>query len=132
MSPDKMLEQVKKELTVDITWDDHTESLSIDVETPDSVVSFELWSSIKWRLSKLGHYYRGNGNDEVLTNLEKYTTVYEIIKLIRELRNIADDLELKTNNVVNQDYSGAITSEALGDPDLIKLRPRRKYKKFSP
>jgi hypothetical protein len=131
MSPDEMLEQVKKELTVDITWDDHTESLSIDVETPDSVVSFELWSSIEWRLSKLGHYY-SNGNDKVLTNLEKYTTVYEIIKLIQELRNIADDLELKTNNVVNQDYSGAITSEALGDPDLIKLRPRRKYKKFSP
>jgi hypothetical protein len=124
-----MLEKVKKELTVDITWDDHTESLSIDVETEDSVVSFEMWSSIEWRLSKLSHYY--GGNDEVLTNLEKYTTVYEIIKLIQELRNLADDLELKTNNVVNQDYSGAITSEALGDPDLIKLRPRRKYKKFS-
>lgn len=131
MSPDEMLEQVKKELTVDISWDDHTESLSIDVETEDSVVSFELWSSIKWRLRKLDHYYK-SGNDEVLTNLEKYTTVYEIIKLIQELRNLADDLELKTNNVVNQDYSGAITSEALGDPDLIKLRPRRKYKKFSP
>jgi len=131
MSPDEMLEQLKKELTVDITWDDHTESLSIDVETPDSVVSFDLWSSIEWRLRKLDHYYSGD-NDEVLTNLEKYTTVYEIIKLIRELRNLSDDLELKTNNVVNQDYSEAITSEALGDPDLIKLRPRRKYKKFSP
>ena len=131
MSPDEMLEQVKKELTVDITWDDHTESLSIDVETEDSVVSFELWSSIEWRLSKLSHYY-STGNDKVLTNLEKYTTIYEIRKLIRELRNVADDLELRTNNVVNQDYSGAIISEALGDPDLIKLRQRRKYKKFSP
>ena len=128
MSPDEMLEQIKKEITVDISWDDHTESLSIDVETEDSVVSFELWSSIEWRLHKLSHYY--SNNDEVLTDLEKYTTAYEIIKLIQELRNIADDLELKTNNVINQDSLGAII--ALGDPELIKLRPRRKYKKFSP
>ena len=123
-----MLEQIKKEITVDISWDDHTESLSIDVETEDSLVSFELWSSIEWRLHKLSHYY--SNNDEVLTDLEKYTTAYEIIKLIQELRNIADDLELKTNNVINQDSLGAII--ALGDPELIKLRPRRKYKKFSP
>ena len=128
MSPDEMLEQIKKEITVDISWDDHTESLSIDVETEDSVVGFELWSSIEWRLHKLSHYY--SNNDEVLTDLEKYTTAYEIIKLIQELRNIADDLELKTNNVINQDSLGAII--ALGDPELIKLRPRRKYKKFSP
>ena len=123
-----MLEQIKKEITVDISWDDHTESLSIDVETEDSLVSFELWSSIEWRLHKLSHYY--SNNDEVLTDLEKYTTAYEIIKLIQELRNIADDLELKTNNVINQDSLGAII--ALGDPELIKLRPRRKYKKFLP
>ena len=128
MSPDEMLEQIKKEITVDISWDDHTESLSIDVETEDSVVGFELWSSIEWRLHKLSHYY--SNNDEVLTDLEKYTTAYEIIKLIQELRNIADDLELKTNNVINQDSLGAII--ALGDPELIKLRPRRKYKKFLP
>ena len=128
MSPDEMLEQIKKEITVDISWDDHTESLSIDVETEDSLVSFELWSSIEWRLHKLSHYY--SNNDEVLTDLEKYTTAYEIIKLIQELRNIADDLELKTNNVINQDSLGAII--ALGDPELIKLRPRRKYKKFLP
>ena len=128
MSPTEMLEQIKKEITVDISWDDHTESLSIDVETEDSLVSFELWSSIEWRLHKLSHYY--SNNDEVLTDLEKYTTAYEIIKLIQELRNIADDLELKTNNVINQDSLGAII--ALGDPELIKLRPRRKYKKFSP
>ena len=131
MSPDEMLEQIKKEITVDISWDDHTESLSIDVETEDSVVGFELWSSIEWRLHKLSHYY--SNNDEVLTDLEKYTTVHEIIKLIQELRNIADDLELKTNNAINlKDSLGAITSIALGDPELIKLRPRRKYKKFSP
>ena len=128
MSPTEMLEQIKKEITVDISWDDHTESLLIDVETEDSLVSFELWSSIEWRLHKLSHYY--SNNDEVLTDLEKYTTAYEIIKLIQELRNIADDLELKTNNVINQDSLGAII--ALGDPELIKLRPRRKYKKFSP
>ena len=128
MSPDEMLEQIKKEITVDISWDDHTESLSIDVETEDSLVSFELWSSIEWRLHKLSHYY--SNNDEVLTDLEKYTTAYEIIKLIQELRNIADDLELKTNNVINQDSLEAII--ALGDPELIKLRPRRKYKKFLP
>ena len=128
MSPTEMLEQIKKEITVDISWDDHTESLSIEVETEDSLVSFELWSSIEWRLHKLSHYY--SNNDEVLTDLEKYTTAYEIIKLIQELRNIADDLELKTNNVINQDSLGAII--ALGDPELIKLRPRRKYKKFSP
>ena len=128
MSPTEMLEQIKKEITVDISWDDHTESLSIDVETEDSLVSFELWSSIEWRLHKLSHYY--SNNDEVLTDLEKYTTAYEIIKLIQELRNIADDLELKTNNVINQDSLGAII--ALGDPELIKLRPRRKYKKFLP
>ena len=128
MSPTEMLEQIKKEITVDISWADHTESLSIDVETEDSLVSFELWSSIEWRLHKLSHYY--SNNDEVLTDLEKYTTAYEIIKLIQELRNIADDLELKTNNVINQDSLGAII--ALGDPELIKLRPRRKYKKFLP
>ena len=129
MSPDEMLEQIKKDITVDISWDDHTESLSIDVETEDSLVSFELWSSIEWRLHKLCHYHRNN--DEVLTDLEKYTTVHEIIKLIQELRNIADDLEIKTNNVINlKDSLGAII--ALGDPELIKLRPRRKYKKFLP
>jgi hypothetical protein len=131
MSPDEMLEQVKKELTVDISWDDHTESLSIDVETQDLVVSFELWSSIEWRLRKLDHYY-SNGNDKVLADLRKYTAVNEIIKLIEELRNVADDLELSTNNVINQDSLEVIGSKALGDPDLIKLRPRRKYKKFSP
>tara|TARA_B100001564_G_scaffold311878_1_gene284444 strand:+ start:307 stop:699 length:393 start_codon:yes stop_codon:yes gene_type:complete len=130
MSPDQMLEKIKNDITVDISWDDHTESLSIDVETENSVVSFEFWSSIFWRLQKLKHYHR-NGN-EVLTDLEKYTTVHEIIKLIQELRNVADDLEEKTNDVINQDSLGVITSVALGDPESIKLRPRRKYKKFSP
>lgn len=130
MSPDDLLEKIKKDITVDISWDDHTESLSINVETENSVVSFELWSSIYWRLQKLKHYHR-NGN-EVLTDLEKYNTVHEIIKLIQELRNVADDLEAKTNSVINQESSGAVTSVALGDPESIKLRPRRKYKKFSP
>ena len=104
--------------------------MSIDIETENSVVSFELWSSIYWRLQKLKHYRR-NGN-EVLTDLEKYNTVNEIIKLVQELRNVADDIEEKTNDVINQDSLGVITSVALGDPESIKLRPRRKYKKFSP
>ncbi len=121
MSPDEMLEKIKKDITVDISWDDHTESLSIDVETENSVVSFELWSSLKWRLQKLK-----------LSDLEKHAAHLEIIKLIQELRNVADDLEAKTNSVINQESSGVITSVALGDPESIKLRPRRKYKKFSP
>ena len=130
MSPDEMLEKIKNDITADISWDDHTESLSIDVETENSVVSFELWSSIYWRLQKLKHYCR-NGN-EVLTDLEKYNTANEIIKLVQELSNVADDLEEKPNDVINQDSLGVITSVALGDPESIKLRPRRKYKKFSP
>ena len=130
MSPDEMLEKIKNDITADISWDDHTESLSIDVETENSVVSFELWSSIYWRLQKLKHYCRTV--NEVLTDLEKYNTANEIIKLVQELRNVADDLEEKTNDVINQDSLGVITSVALGDPESIKLRPRRKYKKFSP
>ena len=58
MSPDQMLEKIKNDITVDISWDNHTESLSIDVETENSVVSFEFWSSIYWRLQKLKHYYQ--------------------------------------------------------------------------